>query len=164
MPVAAFIAGAYTSTFNGSSLGITDDGFELMQDYHAEVIQESDKYGDSCLDLCYRGASTKLTFSCKVYDNNVGAILAPWATWGRIAAAATPVGQLASNVAHAFVLTSTAATPAVASPASLTGSLAVLSENANTRLLFSSKLRKVPIQLRFLPTDNNGTVTTFTTT
>jgi hypothetical protein len=67
---------------------------------------------------------------------------------------AVPIGALATNNAQAMVLTSTSGTPAASgalAPTSLTAASALLKENYPATLLFGSKLRKVPISLRFWP-------------
>jgi hypothetical protein len=88
----------------------------------------------------------------------------PWGSLGVIFTAAAPIARLASAVAAAMVLTSTANTPAAASPASLTGSLSILAPNYPGSLLFDSRLREVPVRLALLPSVNSGTGTHFTTT
>jgi hypothetical protein len=77
----------------------------------------------------------------------------PWGAIGTLLTAAAPIGRLLSDVAAPHVLTSTPNTPAAASPASVTGVKAILAPNQSARLLFSSKLRKVPIRLQYLPYD-----------
>lgn len=70
-----------------------------------------------------------------------------------------PIGRLGYDNNHAVVLTAAVGTPAAATPATLTGSRTVLSEGYNPSLLFNSRLRQVPVRLRFLPTES-GTPTT----
>jgi hypothetical protein len=69
---------------------------------------------------------------------------------------AAPLGRLLSDVAVPHVLTSTPNTPAAAAPASVTGVKAILAPNQSARLLFNSKLRKVPVRLQYLPYDAGG--------
>lgn len=131
---------------------------------YADNIDSSDQYADSLIDLLYRGGDCSITFTSKAYKAGSIAPFWPWGALGVMATAAAPIGRLASDVAKAFVLTSTANTPAAAAPATLTASLAILAPNSPARLLFNSKLRQVPIKLQCLPSLSSGTVTWFTQT
>lgn len=83
-----------------------------------------------------------------------------------MATAAAPIGRLASNVAAATVLTVVAGTPAATNgdPNTLTASFSILAPNSPATLLYTSKLRQVPIRLAILPGESAGTVTWFSTT
>ena len=164
MALDTFIAGRYTGTYNSVDVGITDDGYELQQNSYADTIDSSDAYGDSLLDWVYRGGDVSITFMSKAYKAGAITPFWPWGAMGVMLTAAAPLGRLASDVAKAFVLTSTAATPAVAAPATLTASLAILAPNSPAKLLYNSKLRQVPISLQLLPSLSAGTVTWFTQT
>ena len=146
------------------AVGITDQGFELEQNSSAEMIEESDAYGASLLDWVYRGGNVSLQFTGMAYKAGAITPFWPWGAMGVMMTAAAPIGRLASAVAQAMVLTATAATPAAAAPATLTASKSILSPNSPAKLLFNSKLRKVPIRLSLLPSLDTGTVTWFVTT
>ena len=152
MPLDTFIAGAYLSTYNTIDTGITERGYELQQDSNAQAIGPTDAYGDSVIDLVYRGGQVHLQFESKAYKSGSIAPFWPWATLGTMGV----IGRLASNVAVAEVLTATAGTPAAAAPTSLTALKAILAENYPARLLYNSELRHVPIRLRCLPYDSGG--------
>jgi len=65
---------------------------------------------------------------------------------------AAPAGRLASDIAKALVLTAVANTPAAAGgPATLTGAKAIIAPGFNTKQLFESRLRKIPVKMQFLP-------------
>ena len=167
MALDTFISGRYTNAYNGVSVGITDNGFELQQDSSWEQISTSDAYGDSILDGVYRGGSVYLQFESKAFKNGSISPFWPWGSLGVMQTPAAPVGRLASDVASAMVLTAVAGTPAAvaASPNTLTGSKAILAPNSSGRLLFTSRLRQVPIRLVFLPTEpSTGTTIWFSTT
>lgn len=152
MPLDTFISGAYTSTYNAVSPGITEEGFKITQELKQEVIDQSDAHGDATLDYVYRGGNAFCMFDCKAYKAGSTTPFWPWATaLGLMSTAAAPIGRLASDVAVSFVLTSVANTPAAAAPATLTATKAILAPNFSGDLLFNSKLRRVPIRLQFLP-------------
>jgi len=166
MALDTFVAGRYTNTYNAVDVGITEAGYELQQDSKQELLDESDAYGNALMDMIYRGGDVFLQYECKAYKAGSTSPFWPWggAVLGQMLTAAAPIGVLASGVAKATVLTSTANTPAAAAPATLTGSLSILAPNNSAKLLFNSKLRRVPIRLSLLPSLNAGTVTWFLTT
>lgn len=158
------MAGRYTTTYNAVDCGILEDGAELQQDAAYEMINKSDAYGDALIDLVYRGGNVSMMFQSLAYKAGSQTPFWPWGSMGVMATTAAPIGRLGSAVAKAALLTAVANTPAAAAPATLTATLSILSPNANLKLLFSSRLRKVPIRLLVLPGESAGTVTWFATT
>lgn len=167
MAIATVVAGAYSSTYNAVDCGdFTEDGFELEIRTHGERVERTDKFGDSLLDIVHRGSSAFITFNSRVFKAGSLTPFYPWGSLGVIATTAAPIGRLASAVAAALVLTVVANTPADGTTPSLdtfTASKAILPDGANLRLLFSSRVRNVPVQLALLPSETTGTVTYFTT-
>lgn len=163
MALDTFIAGAYSSTYEAVATGITEDGFELEQQTMAEQVGPTDVYGDSIIDLIHRGGNCYLTATYLPYVAGTRDAFYPWGSLGVLSTAAAPIGRLGSNVGAALILTATANTPAASTPASLTASLAILAPNSNLRLLFSSKLRKVPMRMLLLPYSSTNIIW-FTTT
>lgn len=165
MGLDTFVAGAYSGTYNSVAVGITQRGYRLLHNTYAELVNETDVYGQSIIDMVHRGADLSLIFECKAYKAGSLTPFYPWGTLGVLLATATPLGRLASNVAAALVLTSTANTPAAAAPASLTATLSILAPNSNLELLFTSLVRNVPNRLQILPADaGGGSIKHFTTT
>jgi hypothetical protein len=159
-----FIAGRYSGTYAAVDVGITREGYEITLDTEIEEIGETDAWGQSVIDGIWRGGNCFLQFVSTAYK--AGSLAAFWPYGGSIAAAGVlgilvddsiaapnklPIGQLASNIAKAFVLTAAAGTPAATTPATLTANLALLARNFSGRLLYNSKLRDVPIRLRLFP-------------
>ncbi len=165
MPLETLVAGRYSSTFSSVDTGITQNGYEIQQDTAAELVNQTDAFGDSIIDFVWRGGSVYVMYESKAFKAGSVAAFYPWGTLGVMATAAAPIGRLASNVAAALVLTSTANTPAAAAPATATFSLSILAPNSNLRLLFTSKVRNVPTRLLVLPADAGaGTFRWFATT
>lgn len=164
MPLGTFIDGAYAGTYNAVAIGMTEDGYDLIQALAEEVIGESDVFGGSLMDYIYRGGAVQLRCDSKEYAAGSTAPFWPWGALGTMRTPSAPIGRLASNVAQAVVLTATANTPAAASPATLTGSKSILAPGQQGTLKFTSKLRRVPIFLQLLPTDTTGTTIWFSTT
>lgn len=164
MALGTFIDGAYAGTYNAVAIGMTEDGYDLIQALAEEVISESDVYGGALLDYIYRGGAVQVRADSKEYAAGSTNPFWPWGSLGQMRTPSTPIGRLASNVAVALVLTATASTPAATAPATLTGSKSILAPGQQGTLKFTSKLRRVPIFLQLLPTDSSGTTTWFTTT
>ena len=164
MALDTFIAGRYSGTYNSNDVGITRDGYRLFKDSAWEEISETDAFGMSLLDGVYRGGRCSIQFDSKAYKTGSIAAFWPWGSLGVLATAAAPIARLASAVAAATVLTDVDNTPAAGSPATLTASLSILAPNQNADLLFSSRVREVPVRLSLLPSTSTGTTTWFTTT
>lgn len=180
MALYSWIAGRYSATYNAVDTGIQNDGFRLRQEVHYEPIAESDHYGQSILDLIYRGGDVYVEFLAKVYGavTSVSAVSAFW-PWGAglgimqtfqansNGASPLPIGRLAYDLNHPLVLDAILGTPAYPSsgagvPGSLTCSRTALAPNFRGELLFNSRLRQVPVSLISLPTES--TATNITTT
>ena len=167
MALGTVIAGRYSSTLTAVDLGITRQGYELEVVQKQELIDETDQYGLSTIDWVLRGADCFMQFTSREYK--AGPIAAMWGPWaagviGKLTTTATPVGRLASGVAAALVLTSTASTPAAAAPATLTATQALLAPNYNPKILFDSRLRDVPIRFSLLPYTSSSDLIFFSTT
>lgn len=149
MALGTFIAGRYSSTLAAADLGITESGYEVIFVPKAELIAESDAYGQSLIEFIFRGIDVSVLLNSLEYKT--GTIAAAW-PWGALGTAGV-IGRLGSAISSSLVLTSTASTPAASTPASLTAGRSILSPGYNLSLLFNSKLRKVPIRFDVLPSD-----------
>ena len=164
MAIETPIAGAYTTTWNAVAIGFTEDGFNLSMEAKAELVNNTDLYGDTIIDLIYRGGNCYLDTVAKIYKAGSTGPWWPYGALGTIATSAAPIGRLGSAIAQALVLTAVAATPAAATPATLTASKAILPPDNQLSLTFTSKLRKVPLRWLALPSESTGTITVFATT
>lgn len=156
MSLETLVAGRYSNTYNAVDTGISEGGYELQQESNAEVINQTDAYARSIIDLVYQGGQVYLGYTSKAYKAGSITPFWPWGALGVMLTTAAPIGRLASNVAAASVLTATAGTPAAAAPATLTATLSILAPNYPARLLYSSVVRNVPIRLLCLPFDAGG--------
>jgi len=158
MALGTYIAGAYTSTYNAVSVGQTNDGYTLGVSAKAEMIDSSDSYANTVLDYVYRGGQARLRFTAKEFTSGNQTILWPFGSFGVLSSTSGPIGRLASDIASAFVLTSTAGTPAAAAPATQTASKAIISPDYETQTLFDSRLRQLPVELMLLPYTSSSNV------
>lgn len=189
MSLIACVAGPYNATFNAVSLGaatgtgttsLTTDGYTITQDMKAELVQQTDQYGDSIIDGIYRGGNCFVDAESKTFIQ--GSTTPFWPQGGTLAAGggtpllgtmlnvAVPMGTQLSTLAAALVLAAVTNTPARGTSPSvntLTANSAVLPPDSNLKLLFTSKLRTVPIRLMLLPyatgSGGSASVTWFTT-
>lgn len=170
MGITAPIAGAYTATLNPKSagavaLGYTRQGYNLNFVNRGERLEETDLFGLSLVDIVGRGMQMTIDTVCKIYAAATRDAIFPWtATFGRVYAAATPIGQLASTSPDILILTSVAGTTAAASPATLTAPSVKLSPDNNVGLIFSSVIREVPLRWDVLITESASVGTLFSTT
>jgi hypothetical protein len=160
------VAGPYTASYNAVDVGFTLDGFRVGVEYSAEMINQTDLFGDMLIDMIYRGGNGKIIYNSRSYKPGSLSPFWPWGALGVMFTAAAPIARSARAVSSAFVMTAVANTPAAAAPATLTASKAILSPNTNAELLFDSKVRNVPTTLVCLPYESavTGTAVLFTTT
>jgi hypothetical protein len=146
----SFIAGAYTVTYNGMSVGQIEAGTTLEWLANKRLIT-GDNQGDSPQDAVYRGHDVHADFILMEYNASAAAA-AFWPYSGTFGTQGT-VGRLdvGSSLAKALVLTAVAGTPAAATPASLTAATAILAEGFPVRVLFAPDLRDIPLRMRIYP-------------
>lgn len=170
-----WIAGPYVWTFNGLSVGITDDGFNLNYSKFADKIR-GDNLGDATQDFVERGvdvyadgvfnewdvAKEGVAGQAKV-NANCGSPFWPWSnTFG----SSGQIGRLASVMAAALVGTPAPNTSAAAATIkTLTLPYAVLPPVTNLAMLFAARLRSVSLRFQGLPSaayTDYGNVSWFT--
>lgn len=141
-----FIAGHYTLTYGGSSLGIIEDALELELQHSVDEIR-GDPLGDTIIDGVYRGGNMYLNFVLQEADAaGVAALIWPYnATFGVVG---TP-GVLMTSVDAALVMTQLAGT--TSTPASLTFTSCILAPNFPIRMLYGTRLRNIPIRMLCMP-------------
>lgn len=158
---ARFIAGRFSATYDppggttATDIGIMQEGYTLSWRIAAQAIQPSDQHGDAFIDGVLRGISDMFLES-ESLEAKTGSYLALTPLQALAATGVTyigpgVIGRLMSDVAGITILTSTAATPAASTPASITATYSHLAENFDARLLLNSKLRTIPLRMRILP-------------
>ncbi len=168
MSLGSFIAGRYSATFDSSSVGIASRGYDLDFMFKSEAVDETDLYGASTIDLVLRGADVHIATELIEWLSGSKAML--WSlgggALGKIYSAAVPAGMFAYDLAKALVLTATTNTTAAASggPATLTASKTWPAQSFNPRVLFDSRLRRLPIRLLCIPYASGGDTLAFSTT
>lgn len=156
------IAGAYTAAWNSNSVGKADSGIRLIARNH-QIPVRSDYYGDSLLDLIYRGQDVSVMLTSQEYSSGIAAGAWPWdSTFGMTGTHGTMA--CGSGKALPLVLTAVAGTTAASTPASLTGSRAILQEGHTLELLYANQLRQVPLAWNLLPYTDGGNPLWFSTT
>ena len=148
------IAGRYSATYAAVDMGVSREGWTVEVSSDLENVSPTDAYGESVIDQIYRGGQHFAQGESISYKAGSTAPFWPWGALGVMGI----IGRLASDVAAAMVMTSTAGTPAVAAPATVTANKSILAENNRLGLMFNSKLRTVPIRLRWLPYDAGSSV------
>jgi hypothetical protein len=158
----SFIAGAYTATYDGTTIGQTTAGFLLEHFVNKELIT-GDAEGRTPQDSVFQGHEMFITFAMTDYTlTKVKLAFAPYGAgvWGNQGVVGrTDVG---SSIAKQLMLTSTTGTPAVASPASLTAPLCILAEDVPVRIPIGPTLREIEVTMRIYPNTTTGVF--FTTT
>ncbi len=143
MPILeTFVASRYTGAYNGVDVGICEEGYELSTTSSAEMVEKSDAYGDSVIDGVYRGGNYFLQFMTLAYTKGTNPFW-PYSTMGQMGV----IGRMLSDIATTMSLTAVLNV----TPNTLTASKSILAENFDAKLLYTSRLRKVPIRLRLLP-------------
>lgn len=157
-----WIAGPYVWTYNGLSVGITDDGFNLNYSSFGDKVK-GDNLGDSTQDFVYRGLDAYADGIFNEWDvARVGAVgngavvnnqlAAPFWPWHTSFGSSGQVGRFASQMAAPLVGTVAPGTTAAnALIKNLTMTYAILPPGYNVAMLFASRLRSVPIRFQALP-------------
>lgn len=147
-------------TFNGISIGQLESGINIIQQSIVEPIR-GDNMAESDQDFVYQGGNVYAELSSLEY--NASGVQAAFWPYGAVGVVGL-VGRLGQDLAKALVLTAVAGTPAAATPATLTAAKAILRPGQDLRLLFSPKLRKVPLVFQLLPYTSGGNNVWFTMT
>ena len=150
MALGTFVGGRYSSTLNSVDLGLTRDGYTLVIVPKGEMVAQSDAYAQTLLDYFFAGCDASVVLDSLEYKAGPIAAIWPWGTIGAMGI----IARLASAIATSLVLSSTSGTPAASSPATLTATRAIIAPGTNISLLYTSKLRMVPIRFDLLPSDS----------
>lgn len=149
MPLATIIAGRYSGTWNGLAIGLCkDDGYRLIESPKKEKINKSDAYAQTLIETVHQGVDWSIVMTLSEYNAAAAStIISPWGTLGTLGT----IAVLGTGLAKTLVLTSTAGTPAAASPATFTAPLSELAPESNVEIGFTSAGRQLPVRLDLLP-------------
>lgn len=149
MPLATIIAGRYSGTWNSLAIGICkDDGYRLIESPKKEKVNKSDAWAQTLIQTVHQGVDWALVMTLIEYNAAAAAsMISPWGTLGTLGT----IAVLGTDLAKSLVLTSTAGTPAAASPATFTAPLAELAPESNVEISFTSAARQLPVRLDLLP-------------
>lgn len=142
----SFIVGSYVGVYDGSPIGVIEDGFDLSWVSRGEDIA-SDVSGDEPIDGVYRGVGMTVSFILSEW-NEAGAKKLYW-PWAAALGDVGTIGRLYSTIAKPLVLTKCNLNDAT--PTSFTFSRAIINPGFNIQTTLANKHRKVPIELRILP-------------
>lgn len=162
----AFVAGRYAATYSSVAIGMAKQGIELEFQFKQEMVDESDLFGLSTIDMIIRGADVFASAMLKEWNAGSKSLL--WAigggVLGKIFTAAVPCSVFASTLAQSLVLTATAGTAAAASPATLTAATAFPAPSFNPKILLDSRLRELPVRMICFPYASSTDTIAFSTT
>jgi hypothetical protein len=148
----AFIAGTFGVSYDAATIGITSGGITIEHYVNKQLITGDNK-GLTPQDAVYQGEEVFVQFTCIEADNaKLKLAMWPYET-------ATGLGKLGvigrtdvgSAIFKALVLSSTAATPAAAQPATFTAERAILAEGFPVAMVFGPSLRDIPLRFRLYP-------------
>lgn len=141
-----FIAGRYTASWNGYSLGQTAEGIKLSHKFFKRAVK-GDAGAETKQDSVYRGA--EVSGDARFIEADLAGIKAMvWPYAGTLYDLGV-IGRLdvASNIAKPLILTAVAGTNAT--PATYTFPLSILAEGFPVEILLAPDLREVPIRWDF---------------
>lgn len=151
-----FIAGAYQVTYNGLSMGRTEDGFTLNFAQQADLIT-GDNLGAVIQDGVFRGVDqVSIDLTLLEYDSALACNVF-WDLSNVLGQINTPntntVGCLLSTqCCAAFVATKINGPNA--SPTTLSAGQVTLMPGFQVRQQYANRLRRVPLSLLMLPSSN----------
>jgi hypothetical protein len=171
MSVAALvlpISGPYVGTWNALPHGtLSDDGYEVSCGIVGQEINESDAYGGTLVEWIYRGQNWRCRIRGLEWFRS--GLLSALQTFGQTGALGTfnpqllNVGIRGTNGAQTMLLTALLANPPC-TPQSLTALNAVIAPNSQSSMLFTSKMREMPIEYVLIPYQLAGQNIPFSTT
>lgn len=158
----AFIAGAYTFTWNSLSLGQLFEGLTLNHVTFKEIIR-GDNFAQAAQDAVFQGID--ITSDCILNEWNAAAAATLFWPYGTPWLTAGVVGRLdvQQTLAKSLIGTAVTGPPAqsLAAPATITLPRSILHENFPVQHIFRPAHRKVPIRMRHYPASDGvyGTLT-----
>jgi hypothetical protein len=152
-----FVAGGYTATWNGLTLGQAAQGYRLSHQFFKRIIT-GDSMAESPQDAVYRGAEMHIQMNLIEYmEQGIASIMWPYGNYLTMGAVGRLDVQTINNTpsVKALVLTAITGTPAktALSPAELTLPKCILAEGFPVELLMAPDLKEVPLRMRIYPSE-----------
>jgi hypothetical protein len=159
------IAGPYTGTWGPTPevIGVTEDGYELEHTFYSEPVR-GDNLGDSIQDEIHRGQDVYVNFTLMEFASAAlvqssghveSSIFWPFDDSGFNAVGGAGqvgvTGDSRGEYAAPLILTAVANTPASANPATITFYNALLAANFPVRILYASRVRRIPMRMIVYP-------------
>lgn len=155
----SFIAGKYSVTLGGSSVGQIQEGITLEHQVFKQLIT-GDNFAQTPQDAVFQGMAQFAQYTLLEYNATAArAAFYPYGSaWLTMDAV---IGTLDSANASQLVLTALSGTPAASAPATATLPLAILAEGFPVGILMAPALRTIPIRQRVYPNSSGvfGTLT-----
>jgi hypothetical protein len=158
-----FVAGAYTTTLQfstGGALagGITEKGWSLRWIPNWNNMENSDSYGQgTTIEKFWQGLKMYVSCVALEWKTNIIKAMQPMNSWAGTGVSTFnlgTVGAAATDNAAILVMSSTANTPAAASPTSMTFTNTV--QDSEVNLLFGPEYRTMPLNLQVIPYSSSG--------
>lgn len=146
----SFIAGGYTVTFDGATVGQIENGITFDHNASKRLIT-GDNFAETPQDAVFRGMQAFAQYSLMEWDA-ASAEVALWPYGNDWLNMSTKVGVLDSTLWKTLALTRVIA---ASTPAGVSCTRAILAEGHNVSALFAPDLRTVPIRQRLYP-DSDG--------
>lgn len=146
----SFLAGAYTATWNGETIGQVENGFEVEEPGigDSEMIRGDTLGPNADQDGVYQPGNYYV--SCTLLDYDAAAMRAIISPNGATAGVPGTPGYLLSALAYPLILTKVAGPNAL--PATTrTYHKAIIAPGFPIRYLLAPRHRKVPIRFQMLP-------------
>lgn len=167
MALMSVVAGPYRSTLGAVDLGIMEKGYNMTLGLDMENVDDTDAYGSTVIEQVLRGSECGIDFICKEYKAAPLSLVTANMGTTRMVATGTSsykpgqVGVLATTLAGILILTATTGTPAASSPATITATYAIMREGFKSKWLLGPNARKIPADLRIIPSDAGSGVGIF---
>jgi len=149
------ISGPYLGTWNALPLGTqNDDGFNLSVQHQGQEINASDAYGLTLIESIWRGMNWRARL--RGLEANKTGLLSLLQMFGQSGANTTLTPQLTaigdrwSNYCKTLLLTAILGNPPTM-PQTLTALSAGLAPGQTSDMMFTSKMREIPLELILLP-------------
>lgn len=154
-----FIAGKYSLTLGGSTVGQISQGITISHQFSKQIII-GDNFAETAQDAVFRGANVFCAYTLLEW-NAAAAREALWPYGSAYLTMSDVIGVLDSDQVSQIVMTALSGTPAASTPASITMPQAIIAEGQNVDVLFGPELRTVPIRQRVYPNTSGvfGTLT-----